>query len=254
MFVKKHPKKSSWKTSRQSWPLEDKLAQEELGLATQNADLQDFNRRYLRIVGVKLAELDELEAQIDERLARLHPKDQKAKENATRSRVRAQESASAASLASEEKIGKPFKPSEDLKHLYRELAKKIHPDLSPNEEVREVRHRFMQEINQAYAKGDAQRLQEILARWENSPESVAGEGIAIDLVRVIRKIAHIRERLVAIQKEIDDLKNSDLYALKKNVDEATGEGRDLLAEMADEMDEQIDVVKTHLRKLKFKSQ
>ena len=49
--------------------LEATLAQRELDLATLQAELHAFERRYLRTAGARYAELDEIEAQIAEALA-----------------------------------------------------------------------------------------------------------------------------------------------------------------------------------------
>src|SRR5665647_887698 len=124
--------------------LKEELAMKELDLTTLQVDLEDLRRRYLRIVGVKLARLDDLEAQIAEILARLDPKNEDDRKEADRSRTRAQESANTTgSIAEEEYETEPFQPSENLKQLYRDLAKKVHPDLAPDDQTRERRHRFM---------------------------------------------------------------------------------------------------------------
>ena len=107
--------------------LEAELAQRELDLATLQAELRAFENRYLRIVGVRYTKLDEIEAQIAEALARLNPKDNKAKERAEQARYQAQESAHATGNIQEQKEPLRFKPSENLKKLYREVAKSIHP-------------------------------------------------------------------------------------------------------------------------------
>ena len=46
--------------------LEEELAQRELDLATLQAELNIFESNYLSTVGVRLAELDEIEAQVAE--------------------------------------------------------------------------------------------------------------------------------------------------------------------------------------------
>ena len=97
----------------------------------------------------------------------------------------------------------------------------------------------MAEVNLAYERGDESRLQEILSGWESAPESVRGEGVGAELVRVIRKIAQCAGRLGVIEFEIAQLKASDLYQLKIKVEEAEDNGRDLLAEMASRLNEQI---------------
>jgi hypothetical protein len=79
---------------------------------------------------------------------------------------------------------------------------------------------------------------------------VRGEGPGAELVRVIRKIAQVEDRLKAIDAEIARLEESDLYHLKKQVDEAEKEGRDLLAEMAARVDQQVVEARGRLRSIK----
>jgi len=220
--------------------LEAELAQRELDLATLRAELHAFENRYLRIVGVRYAEIDEIEAQIGEALARLNAKDSKAQEQAAEARAQAKESAEATGNIKEQEEPIKFKPSENLKKLYWEVAKRIHPDLATDEEERIRRQRLMAEANRAYEEGDEERLRAILREWEESPESVKGDGPGTELVRVIRKIAQVEERLRNIEIEINQLKESDLYRLKTKVEEMEIEGIDQLAEMAEQLDEQIE--------------
>jgi hypothetical protein len=68
---------------------------------------------------------------------------------------------------------------------------------------------------------------------------VKGEGPGAELVCVIRKIAQVEDRLKAIDAEIARVKETDLYQLKTQVDQAGEEKRDLLAEMAAGVDQQV---------------
>lgn len=226
--------------------LEAELAQRELDLTTLKAELTVFELRYLREVGIFYAELDEIEAQIAEAQARLNPTNQQAQEQASRARAQAQESAQAAGAT--QKLGeqKKFTTSESLKKLYRDIAKRIHPDLATDEAERARRQRLMADANQAYAEGDESRLQAILQEWESSPESVKGEGVGAELIRMIRKIAQVGERLRVIEVEMAELKASDLYQLKAKVEEAENESRDLLAEMASQIKQQITETRKRL--------
>jgi len=226
--------------------LEAELTQHELDLATIQGELRAFENRYLRVIGVRYAELDKIEAKIAEALARLNPKDSKAQEQATQTRTQAQESAQATSNVKDTEQPYKFKPSEGLKKLYREVAKRIHPDLATDEEERARRQQLMAEANQAYEEGDEERLKDILREWESSPESVKGEGIGTDLVRIIRKIAQVEERFRTIEIEITQLKGSDLCKLKTKVEEAEKEKRNLLIEMANQLDKQIADASEHL--------
>ena len=129
--------------------------------------------------------------------------------------------------------------SQSLKNLYREVAKKIHPDLATSAADRIRRQQLMAEANDAYATGDEARLRAILEEYEASPESVQGEGAAAELVRVIRTIAQVKKRLAQIVLEIEVLRTSDIFALKARADRTAEEGRDMLREMAEDLDSQI---------------
>jgi hypothetical protein len=228
---------------------ETRLAERELDLATLQAELHSFEGIYLRIVGSRLAALDEIEAKIAEAGARHKPKDRETQDRASQARTQAQDSARA--VEGEQEAGKrqPFRPTENLKKLYREVAKRIHPDLATDESERQRRHELMTEANRAYEEGDEARLEAILRDWESSPESVKGEGPGVELVRVIRKIAQVEDRLKAIDAEIARLEETDLYQLKNQVDQAEEEGRDLLAEMATGVDQQVVEARGRLRSI-----
>jgi len=229
--------------------LEARLAERELDLATLQAELRSFEGTYLRIVGSRLAELDEIEAQIAEAESRNKPKDRETQQRASQARAQAQESARAVEAEQEAGKREPFRPSENLKKLYREVAKRIHPDLATDESERKRRHELMTEANRAYEEGDAARLEAILRDWESSPESVKGEGPGPELIRVIRKIAQVENRLTTIDAEIARLEESDLYDLKNQADQAEKEGRDLLAEMAAGAEQQVVEARGRLRSI-----
>jgi hypothetical protein len=64
--------------------LQSDLAEAELELATLRSDLAAFERKYLRVVGCRYAELDQLEAQIAEAIARRDPKNATARQQRQR--------------------------------------------------------------------------------------------------------------------------------------------------------------------------
>jgi hypothetical protein len=95
------------------------------------------------------------------------------------------------------------------------------------------------EANRAYAVGDLTRLRQILEEYETSPETVRGEGVGAQLVRTIRKITQVKKRLVEIDNESQRLLASDLAKLKAKAERYEKMGRDLLEDMARQVDEQI---------------
>ena len=228
--------------------LETDLANQELGLATLRVDLALFERRYLRTVASRYAELDELLARIAEGEASEHPGDTTRREQASAARSKANETAGAATAEETGDTRTQFKPSDDLRSLFRDAAKAMHPDLASDDEDRARRERFMAEANKAYSEGDEARLRVILEQWQSSPESVRGEGTALELVRTIRKLAQAHRRLEEIRSELEALKDSDLFKLHSQAIQAQTEGRDLLNELAEQVQAQIAVANSRLGK------
>lgn len=228
------------------------LTQRELDLVTLQAELRIFEAKYLRDVGVRYAELDEILARIAEAEAIIKPTDKETQEKAEQARAQATESAQATKITKE--LGEErFKPPESLKKLYRQVAKRIHPDLALDEKDRIRLQKLMADVNLAYEDGDEARLRDILAEWESSPESVKGEGIAVELVRVIRKIAQGEKRLRTIEAEITQIKVSGLYKLKIKIEDAEKDGRDLLEEMALRVAEEVTIASKRLAEITRKS-
>jgi hypothetical protein len=199
--------------------LEAELAQRELDLSTLQAELRALDLLYTRKVGARLAQLDLIEARMAEILARLNPEDRSARKQAQQARRKAEQAhkkAGKAQAAPEERTR--FNPSEDLRALYREVAKRIHPDLASDPESRELRNRLMVDVNAAYQANDQERLEQILADWELSPHSVQGDGPEAELERLERKIAQVLARLTSMDSDFERLKSSFAYSLKKRID------------------------------------
>jgi hypothetical protein len=225
--------------------LEADLADRELRSENLRAELGAFERRYLHFVGSRYAELDEWKARLAERAAREQPGNERAQQAARDARAIAGETKSA---VGDEAAQEPraFKASPEMKRLYREVAKRIHPDLTSNREARAKRQGLMAEANQAYERGDEARLAKILTAYECSPDNVEGEGTGPELVRVIRRVSQARGRLAEIEAEMQELVRSELYQLKSRVEEAEKGGRDVLAEMIQKVEEQIALAKERL--------
>src|SRR5580700_8616334 len=103
--------------------IEKQLIERELQLVSLRGELADFERVYIKNVGIRYAELDEIDAQIAEFLAACSPGDVAAQTEAHGARSRADEShANAAELAV--KDTKRFSSSSSLKSLYREVARR----------------------------------------------------------------------------------------------------------------------------------
>ncbi len=220
--------------------LQAELADRELFLTDLRAELSAFEALYLRQVGILYAELDDWNAKIAERLAEQEGTDE-ARSAAAQARTQAEESKSAAREGAAK--GEGFGASPELKKLFKEVAKRIHPDYATDEGDRHKREQLMKEANAAYERGDAETLRRILEEYESSPESVQGEGVGADFERTIRQIRQIGARLSEIELEIANLVDSDIAKLRAKVDAAKTEGRELLTEMAEDVGKRIDLAR-----------
>lgn len=222
--------------------LETELAQRELSVANLRAELAAFERRYLYFVGLRYAELDRWKAKAAERLAQEQPHNDRAQQAVQEAWAAARET-EAASGGRHPAEPRAFQASPQMKRLYREVARRIHPDLSVDSADWAKRQRLMAEANLAYERGDAAGLEKILVAYESSPETVNGKGAAAELVRAIRRISQIRSRMAEIEAEVQEMLRSELWLLKSRVDEAAESGRDLLKDMIATVDEQIAAAK-----------
>jgi hypothetical protein len=223
------------------------LAERELELVEFRHKLAAFEGRYLRQVGKLYAQLDEWSARIMELRALLDPSPAReaAAHEARRQAHQTQEEANrVASQATAD-----FTPSPDLKRLYRETAKNIHPDLARNAEDSHRRTRYMAEANRAYEAGDAEALLTILQKFQDDPDAVEGESVSAELIRMIRQISAANERIVSIEAEIEHLKSSEMGLLLEDVSQKQLEGIDLLAELAESLGRQIENAKVEFKTL-----
>src|SRR5712691_3806900 len=213
------------------------LAERELELVDLRSQLAAFEGSYLRQVGTLYAELDEWKARISELHAQFDP--------SGAANARAREAREQARQAYEDAHGKAsetrdFTPSPELKSLFREVAKRIHPDLCRDAGDLERRTRFMAEANRAYEAGDAEALQRILDEYQDGADAVEGEGIGAELVRIIRQISHAKDSVSAIEQELTSLRQSEIALLKEQAEESEQAGGALLAELAATVREQIE--------------
>src|SRR4051812_2928896 len=115
-------------------------------------------------------------------------------------------------------------PTGDLKTLFRDAAKRMHPDLVGDAGGRDHAEAFMKRLNDAYREGDAEAIGNLVRQWETSPyasELPAPDGRSSALAAAV---AHARQRL-------DEVRDTDLAQLMEQAFMASMHGRDLLAEL-----------------------
>ncbi|MEO5924689.1 MAG: hypothetical protein ABIR70_12765 [Bryobacteraceae bacterium] len=222
------------------------LVERELELVDFRSELAAFEGRYLREVGTLYAELDEWNARVAELEAGLHPS-LEARVRAETAREQARQTHEDANSEASTTVG--FAPSPELKGLFREVARRIHPDFSKDADDLSRRTRLMAEANRAYQAGDADALRRILEEYEDGADSITGEGIGAELVRIIRQISQARERVAQIERELAALRQSEIALLKKQAEDAQAVGRDLLVELSDVVRKKIEQTQQHAEAL-----
>ncbi len=211
-----------------------RLAQREPELAALQSDLRVFETRYLSVVGGRYDKLAEVEKEIA-RIQGLEFDDEAASD----------------SLADDEVgCGLNRFHSDKLKKLYREVARKFHPDLAQCEQERRHRHQLMIEVNRAYESGAEEKLQELLEAGAGREEIANNRAMSAEMILLIRKIAEAKERLAEIESDIDEITASETYNLKLRVTNAEAMGVDLFADLLAQVDRQIRKAGNRLEHLK----
>jgi hypothetical protein len=216
--------------------LETELAQRELDLATLQAEVRAFESQYLKVVAHRYAELEEIETRIAEALG-------------SATYQASPEAAEDAAWPDNEQLAcgqARFHASEELKKLYREVARQFHPDLAGGEPERAHRHHLMIEANRAYETGSEERLQALLEAESSCPELARSSDVTAELVQVIRQLARVKERLMALDGEIAEITAAEIYKLKLRAEKAEAQGRDFRAELIAQVDRQIAKARNRL--------
>jgi hypothetical protein len=215
--------------------LTDQLATKETEFATTGAELDRFRLHYLRRFAPLYAEIDRLEAEIASRVA-VRDDTVEARARAAETAARADESGEAFSNARDSAPGPTESeelragPSPELRDLYREAAKMIHPDLAADDEERERRTKLMAALNAAYTAGDGEAIARMIDGEAARPEAIIGDDVASRLVRVIRKIAQVRSRLTELAHIGEALQTDPLFVLFAQCRDPWQSGQDPLAE------------------------
>ena len=225
------------------------IAELELELATVQGELAEFTHRYHDLIGSRMTRLDALQAELALRIAASMPKDSAAQAEAAAAEARARQSeqdeARYRKAAADEGEAPPFRPSADIRKLFRQVAQRIHPDRARDEADRDWRTQLMAEANRAYRAGDAHTLREVMDLWrEGSAGKAPRDGDNASAVEL--QLQRMQRRLAEIQRELNALFASRLYELFLAERMARKQRRELLQEMAAKLDLQIGDTETRL--------
>ncbi|GGZ98831.1 hypothetical protein GCM10010344_78390 [Streptomyces bluensis] len=202
---------------------EQALIEFEIAVETFRVEVENFSRLHHQKLGPMYTRLDELDAQIAEaRAARTgDPEDIRAAQEA-RARVMPMPGVEelfhgwmdsdglfpeAAAMLTDQPVRPPerVRPSEEARKLYRELARKAHPDLAQDESERKRRDEFITRVNAAYGRGDEAMLRELSAEWEAGPvPEERRPSRSEELYARLEWLAQRKEMLTLVARELEE--------------------------------------------------
>jgi hypothetical protein len=242
--------------------LREQLARLEQEHADLRLELNEFELLYNARVGLIEAALVEVQLHIDEYKLRIELVQWRGKslspmqlEAEVEHRLRDQRERAKAIHANAD-IAQSFVPPPpidaaanlDLKQVYRELAKRTHPDLAIDADDRAIRSQRMADINALYSQHDLEGLRQLLRLMETvrqepyeTPEQrlqrLKNERVSLDLA-----IRHTKA-------EIAEINRDPLMALKLDAAIARSRGRDVLAEVAQQTQATLHEAESELQLL-----
>ncbi len=238
-----------------------RVAELQADLAALNVTLARFNAEYQTRVGSLFVELDRVQLALDEyerRIASLqsgqvdpaHIEDDIRAEFAGRhEEVRSEE-------ANTRQYQQAFERSRDrpeldpdaqavIKSLYRELAKRYHPDLARTEEERRYREAVMQRVNAAFGQRDIATLQAVGQEVDVDDPAFEARSVGEKLVWAIREVARLDDLVTELDGELRGVQASDTYGLWRRQDS----GEAVIEALENDLQDQLAATRDRLAEL-----
>jgi hypothetical protein len=233
--------------------LRSQHADARLALQQVRDEISSFESKYNKTLGRRIAELEDLEAEVA-RLTGYADEDEYAESVSGHGRqhrasghaggqardeaghsgdgARGRGGESFRSHRGAEKPGKGrLAENKEIKALYREVAKAIHPDLASSALDEAKRTELMSQANRAYEQLDRGTLQDILRKTKATAARAAANDIGSRLIQAIRDIAQEREEIKATRGLTEELRGSYVYRFRQRVADGLAQGIDLFGEM-----------------------
>lgn len=202
---------------------EQALIEFEIAVETFRVEVENFSRLHHQKLGPMYTRLDELDALIAEaRAARTGDPEDVRKAQSARALVMPMPGVDelfgdwmdsdglppeAAAMLTERPVQPPrrVRPSDEARKLYRELARKAHPDLARDEKERQRREEFITRVNAAYGRGDEALLRELSEEWAAGPAPAATRlSESEELYARLEWLARRKELLTVVARDLED--------------------------------------------------
>ena len=239
--------------------VETELVDREVAVETLRVELDHFAHAHHQRLGKLYRRLDELDAEVAEAVA-LKTGDLEDLRRAREARARLEEEDLAAGSgtdgAAADGAGAPggngrveeqvrIRPTREAQRLYRELARRVHPDLAQDPAEKERRGEFIRRVNDAYALSDVALLERLTEEWAVGPDA-APPADAPDRVGWLRtRLGWLQGRIAELTAEQAELEASPIGQLL-SLDPNDPDG--LLDRLGEQLVEQVGRYEELLRK------
>ncbi|POX56836.1 hypothetical protein C3489_03345 [Streptomyces sp. Ru71] len=244
------------------WAAEQALIEYEIAVETFRVEVENFSRLHHQRLGPMYARIEELDARIAEaRAARTGDPEDLRRARELRARLEPIPGVEelmhgwmddsglfpeAVAMLTDQPVRPPqrVRPSEEARRLYRELARKAHPDLAQEEDERVRREDFITRVNAAYARGDEAELRELAAEWAAGPVPAERRpSRSEELYARLEWLSQRKELLTVLQRELEEGAIGSMLRLAPDDPDA------LLVEIAGQLEKDIAVREAELATL-----
>ncbi len=106
--------------------------------------------------------------------------------------------------------------TKEIQSLYKKLAKKLHPDINPNQS--EEHKNLWFQVSEAYEFSDLEELKAIYILVENYEENIDFKD-KNEIESLKARIEYIKERINDILRDINEVKSKFPYSIKHNLED-----------------------------------
>ncbi len=137
------------------------------------------------------------------------------------------------------------KQEEQIRDLFRELAKRFHPDLTNDPIEKKWREEVMTKVNQAYSSRDLSALK-ALAEQPDRPLPAANQTSQQEIAALKAELIRLDGVIADLKARIRHLEESPAWQLKMEARMQRKSGSDMLTEMENKLKEQMADLQEHL--------
>ncbi|GGX12595.1 hypothetical protein GCM10010297_37550 [Streptomyces malachitofuscus] len=230
---------------------EQALIEFEIAVETFRVEVENFSRLHEQKLGPMYVRLEELDARILEaKAARSDDPEDRRRADEARARLMPIPGVEelmngwmdgdglfpeATAMLTDQPVRPPqrVRPSEEARKLYRELARKAHPDLAQEDKERARREEFITRVNAAYARGSEAELRELAEEWAAGPELKRLPSAGEELYARLEWLSRRKELLTLVAKDLEESAIGSMLRLAP--DDPDG----LLEEIAGQLEAQV---------------